>query len=55
MTRGILRLLLTVLERNGGNMNGKTIGGIALIGGLVVLGFLAYRFLMMEMIMRLAH
>lgn len=44
-----------LLEQNGGKMNGKTIGGIAVIAVLIVLGFLAYRFLMMEMIMKMAH
>lgn len=49
---GLVRLLMrAVLDRNGGKMNAKTILAIAGIGVLVVLGFLAYRMLMMQMIM----
>ncbi|HEY3686163.1 MAG TPA: hypothetical protein VGL93_24235 [Streptosporangiaceae bacterium] len=51
----VLDLIAWVWERNGGRMNGKTIGGLAVIAVLVILGFLAYRFMMMEMIMKMAH
>lgn len=50
----VLDLIAWVWERNGGHMNGKTIGGLAIIAVLVIIGFLAYRFMMMEMIMRMA-
>lgn len=51
----VIDLIAWVWERNGGQVNGKTIGGLAIIAGLVVLGFIAYRFMMMDMIMKLAN
>lgn len=56
MKRTIVQYVITwLIEQNGGRMNGKTIGAIAVLGVLVILGFLAYRFVMMETIMRLAE
>ena len=55
MKRQIVQYLVAwLVEQNGGKMNGKKIGGIAVLGVLIVLGFLAYRFIMLETIMRLA-
>ncbi|MDA2815115.1 hypothetical protein O4J56_31025 [Nocardiopsis sp. RSe5-2] len=52
---GLARLVINaVIDRNGGKMNGKAILVVAGIGGLVVLGFLAYRMLMVQMVMGLA-
>ncbi|WP_017623094.1 hypothetical protein [Nocardiopsis chromatogenes] len=49
---GLVRFVISaVIDRNGGRVNGKTILAIAGIGVLVVLGLLAYRMLMMQMIM----
>ncbi|MCA2220370.1 MULTISPECIES: hypothetical protein [Nonomuraea] len=37
----------------GGKMNGKTWVGIAVVAGVVLVGFIAYRLLLIELITRL--
>jgi hypothetical protein len=37
----------------GGKMNGKTWVGIAVVAGVVLVGFIAYRLLLVELITRL--
>lgn len=50
----IEELVKKVTRQNGGKMSGKTIGGIVIIAVVVIAGFLAYRFIMMDMIMRMS-
>lgn len=37
----------------GGKMNGKTLAGLAVVGVVVLLGFLAYRLILIEVITNL--
>ncbi|MEU7744144.1 hypothetical protein [Nonomuraea sp. NPDC049158] len=40
-------------SRKGGKMTGKTWVGIAVVAGVVLVGFIAYRLLLIELITRL--
>ncbi|WP_327089774.1 hypothetical protein OIE66_03885 [Nonomuraea sp. NBC_01738] len=49
----VLWVLQKVLDRNGGKMNGKTIVTLAVVAGVVVIGFVVFRLLMVETIVSL--
>ncbi|MFI6499260.1 hypothetical protein [Nonomuraea typhae] len=49
----VLYVLQKLLDANGGKMNGKFFLAIVVVAGLVVVGFIAFRLLMVEMILNL--
>lgn len=49
----VLYVLRRILEANGGKMNGKVIIALIVAAAVVVVGFIAFRLLMVEMILNL--
>ncbi|MGR6922057.1 hypothetical protein ACU635_48085 [[Actinomadura] parvosata] len=48
-----LELLQRVLDANGGKMNGKFLIAVAVVAVIVVVGFIAFRLILVEMILSL--
>jgi hypothetical protein len=53
----LIRLVLAKAQENnrGGKMTGKTVLGLAVVGVVVLLAFIAYRLILVELITSLTH
>ncbi|YCK37977.1 hypothetical protein ACNF49_29175 [Actinomadura sp. ATCC 39365] len=51
----LLWVFRRILDSNGGKMNGKVIISLAVAAVVVVVGFIAFRLLMMEMVVNLSR